>query len=481
MLFVFLVLTSLPQVLTALSELPQPVNVTISSMNFIHKLTWEPGLGTPADVVYQISTNTDVGTTWDPVSGCQHVQYPLVCNMTEAFSDPLQVYLTQVTVKQKARASRPFTLPGFQPIKDTQLDLPVVTVTPCEKNLCVDLLPQTLRLWEVYNSLSYQLMIDSSDADRPPFFQEIKSLKRSVLKNLTPGRRYCISVRFSDSLIPRESDYGRPSCAIIPGIYPTDFLITPVLCIFAIVGIIMMSLLVYTGFLCPGESLPSVLKSFHHTKEVRVIVPHKAPLASLQIIPTLPSSCESDCQTSALEDEESSSESAYEMRLPCNVLSSSPSSSPLLPSLSQHEPLPSDIPCSNSGIFSGGVFSPQTQASFEGLNATSVHSTTIPAPISDHIFNSDHRPVSVQAAEGIKPNEMERWVVRKWDDPNVNLHSLILGRFVEEEETAILDQSNTDTMDLQEHDSTSDTANEDEEEQQDEQSSYMPHPFSFSS
>lgn len=40
-----------------------------------------------------------------------------------------------------------------------------------------------------------------------------KSLRRRVLEDLAPGRVYCVSVRFSDSLLSRESSYSQPQCA----------------------------------------------------------------------------------------------------------------------------------------------------------------------------------------------------------------------------------------------------------------------------
>ncbi|XP_061647870.1 cytokine receptor family member b2 isoform X1 [Phyllopteryx taeniolatus] len=457
MICVLWVLTSIPHGLLALSELPQPVNVLIISINFIHMLTWEPGPGTPADLYYQISVNTDMGTTWVPVAACQHVQYPLVCNMTEAFSDPRQVYITQVTAKRQGQTSRPTTVSGFLPIKDTHLDLPVVAVTPCGKNLCVDLLPQLQHLREFYNSLSYQLRINSSGAARALFFQETKSLKGTVLKNLAPGRQYCISVRISDSLVPRESNYSHHDCAITPGNYKSDPVISAVLCILSIVGLIVVILLAYTGFICLRKShVPSVLTSIHHSKEVRVFVPHKAFLSSLSMIPTLHSpSEEKDCRTSALWDVEDSSGygSDYKMHLAANLLSSS---SPTLPLLAQPEPLPSNTSNSNSGFFSVGVFCPQPQAY---LNGASKQSTIDTASLSDCLLNSANSPVSYQAsltAERIQPIELEIGVVGKTDNRDVNLHSLILGRYVEEtEEKNIFDQSNVDAIDWEEHDGMS--------------------------
>ncbi len=60
------------------------------------------------------------GTSWVPVAGCEHVHHPLICNLTEAFSNPKEIYLTQVTALLQAQASQPFILPRFQPIKDSK-------------------------------------------------------------------------------------------------------------------------------------------------------------------------------------------------------------------------------------------------------------------------------------------------------------------------------------------------------------------------
>ncbi|XP_037136535.1 uncharacterized protein LOC119139697 isoform X3 [Syngnathus acus] len=414
--------------------------------------------------------------------------------MTEAFSDPWQSYITQVTAKLRAQASWPLTHPGFKPIKDTQLDLPAVAVTPCRKNLCVDLLPQTPHLWEFYNSLSYELRIENSDAGRTPFFQEPESLKGTVLKNLAPGN-YCISVRFSDSFIPRQSNYSQRHCVVTTGISTSDSVISAFLCIISIAVIIIVILLIYTGLLCLRKiHLPPVLTSVHHTKEALIVVPHKASLSSLVIRPTLYSPCEEkDRQLSDLQDGERTSrnESGYKMRLNSNLPSLS-SSSPSL--LFSYQPGSRLNNTSNSIFLSLDVFSPLPQTWIWNdrlLNAASKHTSTTTASLSDTLVNSDHSPFLDQAsfmAERIQPIEVENWEDEKRDNQDVNLSSLILGRYVEEWDKTISDQSNVDTIDLEEHDRnsamlpetwdtkeahTQSTSCSDDEQQQDIQFSYM--------
>lgn len=48
-------------------------------------------------------------------------------------------------------------------------------------------------------------------------FQDTKFLRKEILENLAPGREYCISVCFSDSEVPRKSNYSQPVCEFAPG------------------------------------------------------------------------------------------------------------------------------------------------------------------------------------------------------------------------------------------------------------------------
>lgn len=45
------------------------------------------------------------------------------------------------------------------------LDLPLLTVTPCGPDMCVELQPPVERLRDIYDSLQYKLLM-SNDADK---------------------------------------------------------------------------------------------------------------------------------------------------------------------------------------------------------------------------------------------------------------------------------------------------------------------------
>ncbi|GLD54739.1 uncharacterized protein AKAME5_002846000, partial [Lates japonicus] len=135
------ILTWLPPVLSAMTELPKPVNLTLTSKYFR-------------------------GTSWTLVDGCNNVRDPLVCNVTDELCDPWEVYFFQVIALRGAQLSKSDIHPEFKPIRDTHMDLPQLTVTPCHRALCVDLNPPMEHLRKIYDNLTYKLKIKSNSSDR---------------------------------------------------------------------------------------------------------------------------------------------------------------------------------------------------------------------------------------------------------------------------------------------------------------------------
>ncbi|XP_054470937.1 interferon alpha/beta receptor 2-like [Anoplopoma fimbria] len=422
----FWMLAWLLQVLPAMSELPQPFNVTLNSSHFIHILKWEPGPGTPTGVYYQVTVITEMGSYWVPVIGCELVQHPLVCNLTKAFPDPNQVYFTKIKALPEAQGSKPVILPGFKPIKDTQLDLPLLTVTPCGEDLCVDLQPPMEHLREIYDSMNYKLRIKSNNADKPQF-KDTNSLRRKILKDLASGRQYCVSVCFSEGLVSRESNYSQPVCASTPGQYTADPWISATLCLLVMFGVVVGALLFYTGFICRiTRPLPWVLTSIHHIEEVLVIPSRNTSSSLLNVEPTLPSSDEKkNNQTSDESDGETITESTggsrggdYKMLLGNNLLSSSSSSSSSLSVSMSPEPelLISTDTHSNAGL--------------NEAQSTHTASRSDSLPMSDTLSGTEGR---------ILPNQEEKKVLEECVNQDVNLHTLtfgMLGQEVEEVETS---------------------------------------------
>ncbi|KAK5616724.1 hypothetical protein CRENBAI_024199 [Crenichthys baileyi] len=342
------ILTCLPLVLTAMSELPAPSKLTVTLDHMGYILRWEPGAGTPAGTSFSIKTRRQRKEI--PVSSCKQVQNPLVCNMTEAFTDPTEIYNIQVTAHLGNKTSQPAVLKGYKPI--AHLPLPRLNVTPCSSNLCVDFLLPYKRLQETYNRINYQLQIGSSGHEEFKYLTN-PSLKTQIMTNLAPGREYCFLIRFADSVINLTSNFSRPVCHSTPGIFSSDAVVSAVVCLMVMAVIGVFALLYWIGFICLEEiQMPSVLTSIIHLEEVRVSS-CRASLSSLPnirlVAPPAGRNSSSHLFTEEL-DEESGTETSgrnssganYTLRPGTNPISSSSSSSSLS---SKCKPPPSS--CSN--------------------------------------------------------------------------------------------------------------------------------------
>ncbi|XP_035532616.1 cytokine receptor family member b2 [Morone saxatilis] len=471
-------LTWLPQVLPAMSKLPPPVNVNLTSDHFHHMLRWEPGPGTPTGVYYHVAVIRDKGTSWVPVAGCEHVQHPLVCNLTEAVNNAYYAYFIRITPLLESRPSEPYdTNPAFKPIRDTHLDLPLLTVTPCGKNLCVELQPRIEHLRKIYESLRYSLRIKckGNGVDREKDIQE----SREIFDNLAPGIQCCVAVCFKESEWRRQSNYSQPVCAFTTAIYNQDPLISGVLCSLVITGLVVLTVLGLTGFIhCLIKNpLPNVLASIRHLNEVLVVESFNESLSSLlNLKPTPPPSGEKRSNHSSDEsDEESETESTggeYKLRVGTNLLSSSSSSSASLSAPLPPEPEPK--PSSSSDQTSDSV-DPQPDS--------------LPGPEQ----RASDPPAERSTAPAIQLNKEEQEeevvVVVEGSSQDVNLLTLTFGTHEEEEEKlhlvspSVSEVYTTPILPAQTRDSKEGavetvccSVDEEEEEEEEDYSGYMGRP-----
>ncbi|XP_071341626.1 uncharacterized protein [Trachinotus anak] len=407
------------------------------------------------------------GTSWVPVSGCERVRHPLVCNLTDAFPDLSQAYLVRVTAWLGGQPSQPVTHSEFIPIRDTHLDPPLLTVKPCGRDLCVDLQPPMEHLRQVYeDTLHYKLKIRSNSADRAKYFKDTKSLRGQVLENLAPGTQYCVSVCFSVRLESKESNYSKPVCAFTSSIYPTDPLISAGLCLLVMLGVLIFGVLVFTGSIClRRRPLPLVLTSIHHIDDVLVIAPCRASLSSLlNVKAVLPPSGEKRSSPSSSEesdeeggtDKTGDSRGGYKLRVGTNLLSSSSSSSSSLSPKPEPE-----------------LFHPPQP---EVLVSTETHSRAgLKHTLSTH---TDTHSMTVGPVQTGREGEE--------DSQDVNLLTLTFGRHEEEEEEEEESQSASEevkitsvqpsqtkevTMEI-----VSCSADEEEEKEEEEYPGYMGRP-----
>uniref|UniRef100_A0A3P9A5F8 Fibronectin type-III domain-containing protein n=1 Tax=Esox lucius TaxID=8010 RepID=A0A3P9A5F8_ESOLU len=343
------ILIWLLRALSGTCALPDPVNVNLSSNHFIHLLTWAPGLGTPPGVHYRVMIKDfRSGLPWKEVAGCEHVQSPLVCNLTKDFSEIDNIYYYQVYAVLGNQSSNSIGNPkGFLPIDNTYLDPPKVTVRACNGTLCVDLRPPIGSLEDIYNKFTYALIITSKGR---AYTMHTKSLKGEVLKDLAPGRQYCVSVQIlgNEERTAKNSSYSQPHCASTsanPTAGTIDVLVA--VCAAVVLMFLCVSLLFHTGYICLKPPLPDVLISIKHQEHHLPEPDCKERFSPVQVLP--PSGCDdSEVETEA-EGTSCSGEAEYETRRGTEAaltsrdsLSSSASSSG--PNKSYHTSSSADLP-----------------------------------------------------------------------------------------------------------------------------------------
>uniref|UniRef100_A0A4W5RBX0 Fibronectin type-III domain-containing protein n=1 Tax=Hucho hucho TaxID=62062 RepID=A0A4W5RBX0_9TELE len=233
--------------LSAMCDLPAPINVTLSSSHFVHILMWYPGACT--------TSRGRVGQTWEEVAGCEHVQSPLVCSLTKEFSDRNPTYYSQVFA-----VTNTLVCPSVCPV--AHLDPPLVSVRVCGSTLCLDLRPPVDGLRDVNNRFSYKLKIQSnSNRDGVTYFVDKVSLKGKTLKDLAPSREYCVSVSIlcGPERRSRNSSYSQPHCTFTTSKYTAGTCRSVVLCLLVMLSGLCTALLVHTGFICLKRPLPETL------------------------------------------------------------------------------------------------------------------------------------------------------------------------------------------------------------------------------
>uniref|UniRef100_A0A4W6DYI2 Interferon/interleukin receptor domain-containing protein n=1 Tax=Lates calcarifer TaxID=8187 RepID=A0A4W6DYI2_LATCA len=262
------------------------------------------------------------------------------------------------------------------------------------------------------------------------FFNNIKSLRRQILVDLAPSRLYCVSVCFADSLAPRESNYSQPICAFTSGIFSADPLISALLCLVVLFGVVVLALLILTGFICLRKRpLPWVLTSSHHIEGV--LVTHAGGVTPSSICKlALPSSGEKRSNQSLSDESNGESETettggnkgGYKLRVGSNLTSSLSSSTSSLSACAPPKLKPQPNVSSNQ---TSDLLSPQPEVpvsaetpSCSGLN---------------HTLSIDTDSLTVRKIK------TDKEVVAEEDSQDVNLLTLTFGRHEEEEEESHLD------------------------------------------
>uniref|UniRef100_A0A8C6WVK4 Fibronectin type-III domain-containing protein n=1 Tax=Neogobius melanostomus TaxID=47308 RepID=A0A8C6WVK4_9GOBI len=169
----------------------------LKSVDFKHVLQWERGAGTSPEVTYS------VGPCCTVVPGCERLQELLLCDLTDACSNPEETYHLRVTALHHSEQSLSFWN-NFYPIRDTELQPPVLRVAPCKPSLCVDLDSPVPHLRSFYENYNYELKVER--------LLPVRSLERKKVHGVAEGSQFCVSIRFADKIVDRQSNFSQAQC-----------------------------------------------------------------------------------------------------------------------------------------------------------------------------------------------------------------------------------------------------------------------------
>ncbi|XP_022609674.1 interferon alpha/beta receptor 2-like isoform X3 [Seriola dumerili] len=220
---------------------PTPTSVSKSSARGIH------------------STGT-IKSSWRPVVGCLELKAAQMCNLTTAFKDPYTQYRARVQAFTATQTSN-WTVSGwFQPLSDTVLGPPGVSVSGCGNCLILQLrLPvtrggqQNLQLENLYRTVELHVQ---RTRDETQFRLSLPYKEETVITYLQPGVEYCVTITVTTHFTS-NSVSSRPYCAFTSPPPPTTsaYLVFGLLGASCVLGLFFIGLMVHGSWLSSSRTL----------------------------------------------------------------------------------------------------------------------------------------------------------------------------------------------------------------------------------
>ncbi|XP_029981003.1 interferon alpha/beta receptor 2-like [Sphaeramia orbicularis] len=242
------ILLLLPFHLVVCVSLPSPSNVSISSFNMEHILSFRPGPGTPSDARFIVQTLRFRRNSWKAVSSCLELMAGQSCNLTSAFKDPFEYYLARVQAFTRTQTSNWAVSTRFYPLSDTFLGPPEVSVSGCGNCLILQVSVPTLKNQQ-HLDLHRELIVNvRRTRDGIQFRLTLPYKEESVITYLQRGVEYCVTVAvtsFSNSnFLP-----SKPYCAFTspPPSKSSVYIVFSLLGAFSVLGLVLIGSVVYGG------------------------------------------------------------------------------------------------------------------------------------------------------------------------------------------------------------------------------------------
>ncbi|XP_032385756.1 interferon alpha/beta receptor 2-like [Etheostoma spectabile] len=209
-----------------------------------HTLRFLPGLDTPSDTNFTVQTFSPRRNVWRPVAACSELTAGQPCNLTRTFKDPFVRYRARVQAFNATQTS-PWTVSGqFQPLSDTVLGPPAVSVSGCGNCLLLHIRGPTWgQLKDFYRELILHVQ---RTRDGVQFTLRVPYQEEHVIAYLQPGVEYCVSVSVI-SLYNTNTVPSPPYCAFTspPPSRSSLYVVFSLLAAFCALGFLVIGLVIY--------------------------------------------------------------------------------------------------------------------------------------------------------------------------------------------------------------------------------------------
>ncbi|NXU52902.1 I20RA protein, partial [Turnix velox] len=228
-------------------SLPNPRNVHFESINMKNVLHWSAPESTGEGVLYKVKYSVYGVGKWIRKPECGNINRTW-CDLSNETSDYEEQYYASVKAFLNGMCSEWVETTRFNPLTDTRIDPPIVSVSSTEKSISIILTApekwkrspeeESVSLCQVYPGLQYNVSVLNKQTKKRWWFSI--SNNTLVVPRLEPGTVYCVSAQIHVTTPLLLSGFSKEHCIATLKDKTTDETIT---ILFGYVLPIMLALL----------------------------------------------------------------------------------------------------------------------------------------------------------------------------------------------------------------------------------------------
>ncbi|NXS78923.1 I20RA protein, partial [Erpornis zantholeuca] len=200
-------------------SLPNPRNVHFESINMKNVLHWSAPEGTGDGVLYKVKYAVYGVGKWIRKPECRNINRTW-CDLSSETSDHEEQYYASVKAFLNGTCSGWTETTRFNPLTDTQIDPPMVSVSSTDKSISIILTApekwkrspeeESISLLQVYPGLQYNVSVLNKKTKKRWFFSINNNTL--VVPWLEPGTAYCVSAQIHVTTPLLDSGFSKEHC-----------------------------------------------------------------------------------------------------------------------------------------------------------------------------------------------------------------------------------------------------------------------------